>query len=591
MSATLVTILLVSGLFTPWEEQAAGAGQEATFRPRHFRGEINQVSILPESQQPVLPLSQARIPQSLDMRNMASWGLNYLTGSITAERNYASSYGNWPLKDPPFSIGGDRTAVGDSEVRNDLAFVLMRAMSGISYGTRVQKGLRDRILAYQHASGLFVPPSHGDTDVLWATAWMARSLIESFATTGDRDALALAGKALSAVRKYAMTSNDRGQLRLAPPRELKLGNEIIRFSYRGFLDFCIVEPFVRYYEVTADASMLEVAKGLADGRLSGFGQYDTEHMHSHMHGVVPIAHLGAVTGEKKYLDWAEEQLDRRAHQRTDYGWVEATRGYGASETCALADHIFVSLFLGRGGRTRHYDFVERAVLNYLPQEQFFISDRTFKTLWSRSTFKDRANHLALMRRLEGGFLCRTDPEDRWSQGTISLEGCCPPTGMTGLYQAWKDVVRKTADGVWVNMAFNHECPEARVVSFLPEAGRVTIVARIAGDYHFRIPGFAPWNSVRAFRARSDSKQVEVIRKGEYVVFPNAKAGEELTVTYPLTEFIQKTKAGGKDLEIHWKGNLVIGLLPRGKVWPLFEDVPYLTRPFRPLERGPDATGN
>ena len=97
--------------------------------------------------------------------------------------------------------------------------------------------------------------------------------------------------------------------------------------------------------------------------------------------------------------------------------------------------------------------------------------------------------------------------------------------------------------------------------------------------------------MRAFRARSDSKQVEVIRKGEYVVFPNAKAGEELTVTYPLTEFIQKTKAGGKDLEIHWKGNLVIGLLPKGKVWPLFEDVPYLTRPFRPLERGPDATGN
>ena len=121
---------------------------------------------------------------------MARWCLNYLTGSITAEKNYASSYGNWPLNDPPFCIGGDRIAVGDSEVRNDLAFVLMRAMSGISYGAKVQKGLRDRILAYQHASGLFNPPSHGDTDVLWATAWMARSLIESFATTGDRDALA-----------------------------------------------------------------------------------------------------------------------------------------------------------------------------------------------------------------------------------------------------------------------------------------------------------------------------------------------------------------------------------------------------------------
>src|SRR3954452_4373593 len=444
------------------------------------------------------------------MRNMARWCLNYLAGSITAEENYASSYGNWPLNDPPFSVGGDRIAVGDSEVRNDLAFVLMRAMSSISYGAKVQKGLRDRILTYQHASGLFNPPSHGDTDVLWATAWMARSLIESFATTGDRDAIARAERALNAVRRFAVTSNDRGQLRLDPPRELKLGSETIRFAYRRTLDFCIVEPFVRCYEVTGDAKMLEVAKGLADGRLAGFGEYDSGHMHSHMHGVIPIAHLGAVTREKRYLDWAEEQLDRRAHQRTDYGWVEATGGYGASETCALADHILTCLYLGRGGRTRHYDFVERAVLNYLPQEQFFINDRTFKTLWNRRSYKDRENHLALMRRLEGGFLCRTDPEDRWSKETISLEGCCPPTGMTGFYQAWKDLVRKTEDGVRVNLAFNHESPVARVVSFLPDAGRVTVVARIAGDYQIRIPGFAPWKSVRAFRGRSECKQVEVI---------------------------------------------------------------------------------
>jgi hypothetical protein len=71
-----------------------------------------------------------------------------LTGSITAEKNYASSYGNWPLNDPPFSSGGDRIALGGSEVRNDLAFVLMRKMSGISCGANVQKGLRDRILAF-----------------------------------------------------------------------------------------------------------------------------------------------------------------------------------------------------------------------------------------------------------------------------------------------------------------------------------------------------------------------------------------------------------------------------------------------------------
>jgi hypothetical protein len=139
------------------------------------------------------------------------------------------------------------------------------------------------------------------------------------------------------------------------------------------------------------------------------------------------------------------------------------------------------------------------------------------------------------------------------------------------------------------LAIHHEGPEARVVSFLPDAGRVTVVARIAGDYLIRIPGFVPWNSVRAFRGRAESQQVEVIRKGEYVVFPNAEAGEELTVSYPLVDFVQKTKAGGKELEIRRKGNLVIGLSPSGTSWPLFDEVPDPTPPFRPLGRDLDES--
>jgi hypothetical protein len=96
--------------------------------------------------------------------------------------------------------------------------------------------------------------------------------------------------------------------------------------------------------------------------------------------------------------------------------------------------------------------------------------------------------------------------------------------------------------------------------------------------------------VRAFRGRSGYKPVELIREGEYAVFANAEAGEELTVTYPLVNFVQKTKVGGKHLEVHWKGNLVTGLSPKGKVWPLFEEVPYPTPPFHALGRGPDAAG-
>jgi hypothetical protein len=519
---------------------------------------------------------------TLDPVLMAKWALNYLTGSVSEEQGFASSYGNWPLKMPPFAIGGDRIAIGDSEVRNALAFVLMREMSGIAYGARVQKGVWDRILSYQLPCGLFNPMNHGDTDVLWATAWMTRALIEEYATTGNRKALSRAAKALKAVRRYAVDANGQGLLRLAPPEKLTLDGQEIRFAYRPVLDFCIVEPFVRYYEVTGDQEMLTIARGLVEGRLQGYARgHDTTHTHSYWHSLIGIAHLGAVTGEQKVLDWVESQFERWIPSMTDYGWFEAIANYNASETCAVSDLMHVCIYLGRGGHSLRYDLVERTLRNYLPREQFFIDDR-FLQLWRQQTYADRDQQMALMRRLEGGFLCRTTPSDRWAlpgapEGPISLEGCCPPTGMTGLYLAWKEIVRKTNRGVFVNLAFNHDSPEATVVSFLPDQGRLTVTPKHAGAFYMRIPGFAPREQVQAWR--NGRRCRNVVWMGDYVTFASAQKGEELTVTYPLVTGTQKVRRAGTDYTFHWKGNAVTGIEPAGGVWPLFEKIPYPTPPF------------
>jgi len=514
---------------------------------------------------------------------MAKWSLNYLAGSVSEEANFASSYGNWPLKMPPYALGGDKIAIGDSEVRNALAFVLMRDMSGIKFGAGIQKGVMHRILSYQQPCGLFNPPNHSDTDVLWATAWGTRALLEEFATTGNREALSRAGKALKAVRQYAIEVNNRGLMRLAPPEKITLNGQVIRFAYRPSLDFCIVEPFVRYYEVTGNTEMLNIARGLVDGRLEGYGTgHDTGHTHSHWHSLIGIAHFGAVTREKKYLDWVENQFERWTPYMTDYGWFEAIGNYKASETCAVSDLIHVCTYLGRGGRSLRYDLVERTLRNYLPQEQFFVDDEAFMRLWREQKYADREKQMALMRHLEGGFLCRTTPSDRWAlpnspEGGISLEGCCPPTGMTGLYLAWKDVVRKTDKGVFVNMAFNHDSPSAKVVSFLPNVGRVTVIPKHNGLFYVRIPGFVPHDKVSVWR--SGRKSDNVVWSGDYVTFVGARKREELTVTYPLATFDQTLKRAGKTYIFHWKGNAVTGIEPSDDVLPLFKKIPYPTPAF------------
>jgi DUF1680 family protein len=346
-----------------------------------------------------------------------------------------------------------------------------------------------------------------------------------------------------------------------------------------------MEPYVRFCEVTGDAKMLKVAQGLADGRLEGLARgHDGTHMHSMMHGVVPMAHLGALTGESRYLDWAEARLRETDPFRTDYGWVAAVRDAGfstpkISETCALADVMHLAIYLARGGRSAHWDFVERALRNYLPQEQFFVDD-TFRAMWNRKHAghpEALLNGMSLVRRMEGGFFCRTDPEDRWSDGTLSLEGCCPPTGMTALYRGWCHVVTKTAAGMFVNMALNYESPDCRVVSFLPDQGRVTVVARKSGAWHLHIPGFAPRDQAVAWR--NGQKEARPAWSGDYIRFESVKVGDELTVTYPLVTFVQKMKRGGVDYTVSWKGNFVTDISPKGKVWPLFEKVPFPTPPL------------
>jgi hypothetical protein len=531
-------------------------------------------------------LSQTILPKDpLDLQLMSQWSLNYLAGTITIEDDFASSYGNWPLKMPPYAIGGDTIAIGDTEVRNALAFVLMREMSGSNYAADIQQGAMNRILRYQLPCGLFSPPMHGDTDVLWATAWMARALIEEFVTTGNREALSRAERALRAVRRYAVEANDQGLLRLAP-KDRTIDGQPVRFAYRRSLDFCIVEPFVRYSEVTGDKEMLDIATGLVEGRLQGFSKHNSSHTHSHWHSVVGVAHLGAVTGEKRYLDWAENQLTLWTDRMTDYGWFEAADGYGASETCALSDLMHVCIYLGRAGRATRYDLAERAVRNNLAQVQFFADDNRFQQLRQKQSFSDPGQHMKLLRRLEGGFLCRTTPGDRWAksespEGPISLEGCCPSTGMTGLSLAWRDIVRQTDKGTFVNMAFNRNSAHAEVVSFLPQKGRLTVVPKHNGTVYIRIPGFASKELVAAWKNAQRRDRLDWM--GDYVVFSETKKGDELTVTYPLVSFVQRFKRAGTVYTVNWQGNAVTHLDPMGTVWPLFEKIPYPIPAFAPSQ--------
>jgi hypothetical protein len=182
--------------------------------------------------------------------------------------------------------------------------------------------------------------------------------------------------------------------------------------------------------------------------------------------------------------------------------------------------------------------------------------------------------LRLMRRYEGGFdACLTPNALAWARdpGGMNMMGCCPPEGMRTLYTAWSNTVLETARGVEVNLAFNRDHPAAKVVSFLPKEGRLTVVARQANDFYLRPPSWAPRGKVQAF---VNGATVPAQWVGDTIHFARVRPGQELTITYPLLEFRQTLHVAGKDYTYHWRGNTVIGVEPRGEILPIFANRPW-----------------
>ena len=181
--------------------------------------------------------------------------------------------------------------------------------------------------------------------------------------------------------------------------------------------------------------------------------------------------------------------------------------------------------------------------------------------------------LALLGHYEGGFIARVYPNDlarsRTSEG-MSMMGCCPPEAMRALHIAWSHIVTETKRGIEINLAMNRDHPAARVASFLPHEGKVTVHARRNADFYLRPPS---WTLRKEVRAYVDGKASTPVWDGAYIRFAGVKSGQRLTITYPLVDFSQRVTIDGKAYTYHWIGNTVLGVNPAGAILPLFAEVP------------------
>ena len=564
-----------------------------------YRGKIDELDVVAGSYASEVKPVRESAPPDISLTDMATRAMHYLAHNPLPERDHICRFdidllfcppSMWSKTTPraPAASRDPYITFGDTESRMDWEFIYMREMSGSKEGLDVEQAIRRRLLGYIREDGLsWLPPYCLNCDLsdhqpcvnTWTTGLTLLSLAEQYVRTGDRENVALAKRLVAGLKSLASWDTGRAYY----PGGLG-GWRDGDWIYTGASDSypCILEPLARYVEVTGDETALEFAQAFADGiiadlqanlgpnRILKDGSFAGYNCHLHMRAVLGVVHLGVLTRNTRYIEWARRVYDFLISQGTDWGWFPESIDVAHSETCATGDMADIAAWLARTGYSRYWDDLERFVRNYIREAQFFVTPE-YEALY-RKVNQDQPEQveegLRQARDFEGGFIARLSPNSRaLGAKSMNMMGCCPPEAMRTLHIAWRNVVTESPEGVFVNLSFNRDAPQARVVSFAPGVGRLTVVAKTSADFLLRPPSWTLRNEVKAYRG---GRQAPVVWKGDYVKFEHAAKREELTITFPVLRFRQTVEVAAQTYAYYWAGNTVTRVEPRAEVMPLFD---------------------
>lgn len=585
-------------------------------------GQVSDVRAAVRAGRAIQPLSSLQPAADVDLKRMAQWAMNYLIRTPRKDLNYQPVFQCHPLRCPPTPAGQDPIAPGDTDARMDWEWYYMRDVSGSTEGKDVEAAFHKRILGYVDVKDgkVWAPPgayNEGDINArferkdyvqhIWCSTKVLQSLSEDYIRTKNPRSKELARKVMVALKQTA-TWDDQGRCYIkCGMGALKADGSVVPNGWNR-QPAPIVEPLVTYYLATGDAEALAFAKAYSQGimdniqpggiRFTADGSFANPLGHSHatMHAVWGVAHLGVVTEDAKYVDFAQRVWNWMLARGTGTGWFPAMPD-SCNETCCLSDMMSIAACLGWAGHAEYFDYTERYLRNYISPLQFIITPE-FEAYYSKinaAAGEERIRKgLAELAKFQGGVIGGSglnDYENELLGGTSGFEmfGCCAPEGMRAIYTAWANTIdRRPASaygpaGVYVTMSLSRQSPWGTVVSFMPQEGRLTVKAAIKDNFFIRPPHWAPRNHVLAFVG---TKRIPTTWEGDYVRFA-AKPGDELTITYPLVEFTHQVEgiwpgsAPALKMTFKWRGNMVVSAAPASNKTQLFTGKP---RRLPPLDK-------
>ena len=288
-----------------------------------------------------------------------------------------------------------------------------------------------------------------------------------------------------------------------------------------------------------------------------------------------ILEYGLFTQRVDLVEWAGKVYDWARGVGTSFGWFPEFVGQQACETCCITDMIDLAIMLAESGSEQYWDDVERYGRNHLVESQF-ADMRWLQQLPAETGKADRDYFRKLDERMycresvaevmRGGFSGGSAPNSIVdSRRGHWWMGCCNAHGVHGLYLLWHHAVRKTDQGVLVNLLVNRSTPWVTVDSFLPHHGKIDVTVIDAPVLYIRVPRWLDRKTVRTAGVAGNRRW-----RGDYLRFSRLSRGTRVSVTFSMENRAQRVRVLDDDYTVPWRGNTVTKIEPPGAQGPLYQ---------------------
>jgi hypothetical protein len=549
-------------------------------------------------------MAKRRIPDTLMLEERAAHAINAMVGMADRDFDYIPFFAADLMNEPAFMTHGDWD-YGSSHGRMIDGLILARHMSGETFGGDVEAKYRENLLSFFKEDGMSYrqqnPHHKWETN---ANLIDQRAVILSLTTwymeSGDPKVKEAADRHVAAMKRIAVKERDIWYYPASEYKEtgwpsangiqLRLAPDPAAFCGR------LVMPLLKYHELTGNMDAYELCEFFtaliiersgvfnADGSFNDSLAYRSGHFHTRLGTLDAIARFGAYTGNAAMIAWVKKCYDWALTKCTSFGWTPGDLHEQAyeHETCSLVDLIACGITLAKSGYVEYWGTVERFLRNHLAESQLLDLDWVKQSEDKSRDLPAHITYYKVAERTRGSFAGYSAPNDfvcdvNEGRGhTSDLQICCLGSGTRGLFMGWSNTITEKEGTVSVNFLLNRGSKWLDVSSYLPHEGKVVLeIHQDIPRLLVRIPEWAGFTKIRFTRELggtvTEGKGNEPTRwvNKHFLLLGPVKAGEVITVTFPLSFRKTLEQAVGQTFETEWRGDDVVGITPQGKKKPLY----------------------